>query len=87
MIRHPKLCHVVVCDGCGADFEHDYTPHYDDPGTAREMSVDYEWRTDGERDWCTRCQTLPHECAPDPEDRAACARCGSVICQRRRRAA
>jgi hypothetical protein len=70
---------ILVCDGCREDLEIDYTPHFDTELDARECSIDNEWRTDGEHDWCPNCQNAPHDCQPDPEDRTVCARCGQPI--------
>lgn len=79
--EHKTVCLILACDGCGRDYDGTgyLRPHYDSPQDAREESSDSGWRTDGERDWCMKCQTEPHECAPDPEDRYSCARCGATI--------
>jgi hypothetical protein len=74
-------CLILVCDGCGDDYEHDYTPHFDTLADAREESINAgEWRTDGkDADWCPACQGKAHDCAPDPEDTHTCARCGTAL--------
>lgn len=72
-------CIVMVCDGCGGEFEHDYTPHYPDICMGREEAEYYEWRTDGTSDWCPSCQTNPHECADTPAAPDFCVRCGSEL--------
>ena len=61
-------CLILVCDGCDQDYAHDFTPHFDTAQDAREEAINNaEWRTDGEHDWCGRCQLTAHDCAPEDD--------------------
>lgn len=49
-------CFVAVCDGCGDEYEHDYTPHWPSSVEAVDDAVDGgEWRTDGDKAFCANC--------------------------------
>lgn len=78
MRERPTICLVLVCDGCGREYDGsgDYKPHYDSAGAAREEAVDCsEWRTDLTSDWCWTCQGAAHAFVADPTDSGSCARC------------
>ena len=80
MSTREVTCAIVVCDGCQKDFHNgEFVPHHDSAIDAREETVNCDWRTDGEHDWCESCQRTAHDCSPDPEDNQSCARCGAIL--------
>lgn len=71
-------CNVMRCDGCEVALLLDFD-HFPSEADGREASVNFDWRTDNEHDWCPECQDKPHDCGPDPEDPVVCARCGDFM--------
>jgi hypothetical protein len=56
-------CLILVCDGCGREYEQDYVVHVDvgDESMAREMAADGDdWFSHGGRDRCLNCRMEPH---------------------------
>lgn len=52
-------CRVLVCDGCGRDYEHEYTPHWESEGDALDQATDSDWVAIGDRAYCPECGS-PH---------------------------
>ncbi|MFI2667902.1 hypothetical protein [Micromonospora carbonacea] len=78
-----KTCHTIHCDGdnCNATIEHDYEPHFEAPGYAREEAEDaFEWWCKDGVDLCRNCKLRPHPFMPeDPKlwpNSVHCDRCG-----------
>lgn len=71
-----QTCYIAVCDDCGEEFAHDYTPHWDTKGEGIDEAVDTgEWWSDGTKLLCVGCKDKPHAFVPgefNPED---CGRC------------
>jgi hypothetical protein len=56
-------CLILICDGCGTEYEQDYVVHVDvgDEGMAREMAADGDdWFNHGDQDRCLNCRFEPH---------------------------
>lgn len=69
-------CHIAVCNDCGTEYEHDYTPHWPSAGEAIDDAVGSgEWWSDGEDLLlCGNCKLKPHAYTDD-EVLADCGRC------------
>lgn len=73
-----QTCITIVCDGCGTEYEHDYTPHFQpsDVDLAREQTGYEEWVSDEDRlDYCPGCADKPHPFQLKPNTTEDCWRC------------
>jgi hypothetical protein len=74
MATKEKSCFIAVCDGCGDEFEHDYTPHWPSAREAADDAVNSgDWFGDESALFCDTCRYRPHAVVPDGN---CCARCG-----------
>ena len=69
-------CHILVCDECKQDFEHDYTPHYPEIDEARDDARDSDWVNDEQETvLCAECSRKPHPFRLKPNTTDECWRC------------
>lgn len=75
-----RTCFIAVCDDCGSEHEHDYTPHWPSAGEAVDDAVNTSewWAGDGKL-LCDDCRHKPHAVVPDPLYTEDCARCGNPV--------
>lgn len=68
-------CHIAACNDCGAEYEHDYTPHWPSEGEAIDDAIGVgEWWGDEKLLLCHNCKLKPHAFTPD-DLFADCGRC------------
>lgn len=81
MTARQQTCFIAVCDDCGSEYEHDYTPHWP---SAREASDDAvnngDWWSDDETVLlCPDCTHKPHAFVEGVFDADDCLRCGNPL--------
>lgn len=76
MTTKTLTCHVAICDGCGSEYEQDYTPHWPSAGEAIDDAVqDGEWWGDEKLLLCFECRHKPHTFVPGGLRAEDCERC------------
>lgn len=76
--RHrQRVCHIAVCDDCGTEYEHDYTPHWPSAGEAADDAADGGewWSGEGGILLCSHCKIKPHSYLTSKYWSDRCDRC------------
>jgi len=69
-------CFIAACSDCGADYEHDYTPHWPSAGEAADDAVGSgEWWGDEKLLLCYHCKDKPHAFVKSELYAVDCDRC------------
>lgn len=77
MVVKPVEYFIITCNGCGTDFEDEFSAWSTAEG-AKDAAYSEDWREGPEgQDWCPNCQVCdgPHV----PDSFGDCARCGEEL--------
>lgn len=70
-----QTCFIAVCDDCGTEFEHDFTPHWPSAGEAAADAAESEWWSGDNALLCYSCKDKPHVFVPSEVFADDCDRC------------
>ncbi len=55
MATNKTTCYTAVCDGCRAELETDFIPHFPSPGDAVGYATECDWVRVGDKLYCEGC--------------------------------
>jgi hypothetical protein len=72
-----STCFTAVCDDCGTEYEHDYTPHWPSEAEAADDAVGSAewWLSDSGVLLCDDCKLKPHDYVASALLADLCDRC------------